>query len=37
MSENVTVDWAQATFTMSGTATIDGADYNDFVSWTFSH
>jgi len=37
MSENVTVDWAQTTFTMSGTATIDGADYNDFVSWTFSH
>jgi hypothetical protein len=35
MSENVTVDWAPTAFTMSGTATIDGADYNDFVSWKY--
>jgi hypothetical protein len=37
MSENVTVDFSQTAFTMSGTATIDGADYNDFVSWKFTH
>ena len=35
--ESLTVDFAPGTFSMSGSVTINGDQFSDFGSWTYSH
>lgn len=37
IAESLTVDFANNTFTMSGSITIDGDTYSDFADWSYGH